>query len=353
MRTERLRATRAGDGGYADLVRAAARRTPLKAVDAALAYVTQSGVAELCGIMSDIDGWDLAPKRWLVGVDHCRSDPLALQHLQGLQAAQLRVHDGRYIVERKECSPRTSFHPKLYMFHGERGTEVIVGSGNLSHTGLRRGIEACVWIGGPVDEIQPVTDWFGELWAVATPLERVVEQYITAHGRLDNRREPVPLDEDEVPESASGRGNLSSVELRRLRVCKHFWIHGLTNPNRGGRPGNQLVMKRNSRVFFGFQAQEREPNTLIGHVGIRYGGRERPKCSLRFSDNRMDILTLPIPGNGGPECYDDEMLRFRRIGLQRFELVVGSTEAAREWQQASKEIGGSFRLKGGRSWGVY
>lgn len=138
---------------------------------------------------------------------------------------RLRVHDGRYIVERKRCSPRTSFHPKLYMFHSEKGTEIVVGSGNLSYTGLRRGVEAGALIGGAaVGEMQSVMDWFGELWTAATPLDQVVEKYVTAYGMLENRREPAPLDEDELPPGASGRGNLSGAELRRLRACEHFWM---------------------------------------------------------------------------------------------------------------------------------
>ena len=355
MHVERLRATRPGDGRYADLVRTAARLAPLRGVDATLAYATQSGVAELCDIVKNIDGWNAVPKRWLVGVDHCRSDPPALQHLQDLGKSQLRVHDGRYIVEQRRCSPRTSFHPKLYMFHGENRTEIVVGSGNLSYTGLRRGVEAGALIGGSaVGEMRAVMEWFDDLWGVAAPLAQVVEKYVAEYGRPENRREPAPLDEDEVPRGASGRGNLSGAELRRLRVCEHLWIRAVTNRNRGQtRPGNQLMMKRNSRVFFGFPAEEVEPDTLIGYVAIRHDGGGRADCSLRFSNNRMDVLTLPIPGKGGPASYDEETLHFRRIGLRRFELVVGSARDARRWKRESEKVGGSFRFNSGRTWGVY
>ena len=320
-----------------------------------VAYATQSGVAELCDIMKDVDGWDTVPKRWLVGVDHCRSDPPALRHLQDLGESQLRIHDGRYIVDRKGCSPRTSFHPKLYMFHSKNGTEAVVGSGNLSYTGLRRGVEAGAVIGcGPAGQMRSVLNWFGELWAAATPLDQIVEKYAAAYGMLENRREPAPLDEDEVPGDSTGRGNLLGAELRRLRVCEHLWIHAVRNRNRGpARPGNQLMMKRNSRVFFGFAAQDLERDRLIGHVAILHDGRERTNCSLRFSNNAMDVLTLPIPGSEGPVSYDDEVLCFRRIGIRRFELVVGTSQDARRWKQQSDRVGGSFRLKSGRTWGVY
>ena len=356
MRARELRATRSGDGRYADLVRAAAGRSPLTTVHAAVAYATQSGVAELCDVMGDVDGWRTARKEWLVGVDYCRSDPVALRHLQDLGDSEVRIYDGEYVVGRKGCSPRVSFHPKLYVFRGEGGLEAVVGSGNLSLTGLRRGVEAGVLVGcRRAEQMEPVLEWFGELWEASSSLNEIVQGYATAYGAMENRREPVPLEEDEVPESAGGRQQLSGAQLRRLRVCTCFWVDaGRLHENRGpGRPGNQLMLKRNSRVFFGFPARDLETDTAIGHVSISYEGRERRDCSLRFSNNSMDVLTLPIPGDGGPVAYDREVLGFRRTGVRRFELVVGAGQDVPGWRRRSEHIGGSFRMASGRAWGVY
>lgn len=355
MNVKKLCTTDAGDGTYAELIQRASRRMPLIGMDVAVAYATQRGVAELCDIMNDVDGWDSARKRWLVGVDYCRSDPPALGHLQTLRESEVRLHDGYYVVKQRGCAPRTSFHPKLYMFHSNGATEIVIGSGNLSYTGLRCGVEAGVAIGRERGgQTQSALGWFERLWSVAAPLGRVAAKYTAAYGTAENRREPAPLDEDEVPEGAARPGNLTASELRRLRVCEHFWIRFVRNRNRGpSKPGNQLIMKRNSRVFFGFPAEDLAPDTLIGRVALRFNDRECGDFSLRFSNNAMEVLTLPVPGREGPKSYDEEVLCFRRIGVRRFELVIGDARAARRWRQCSTKVGGLFRMRSGREWGVY
>ena len=354
MQARELGTTRPGDGRYAELIQVAARRSPLTTVRATVAYATQSGVAEFCDLMKGVEGWRTARKQWLVGIDYCRSDPLALRHLGTLGQSQVRIYDGRYVVNRSGCVPRVSFHPKLYVFGSENEREIVVGSGNLSHTGLMQGVEAAAVIGlSGGNEKSLVEKWFRELWKGSVPLDGVAESYAAAYGAVGNRREPVPLEEDEVPESATY--HLSGPELRRLRVCTHLWIDaGRLHENRGrGRPGNQLMMKRNSRVFFGFPARDVERDTSIGHVAVSYGGEVREDCSLRFSNNSMDVLTLPIPGRGGPEKYDRELLRFKQIGVRRFELAVGTAGDVRKWRRRSEAIGGAFEMTSGRPWGVY
>ena len=320
-----------------------------------MAYATQSGVAELCNAMGDVEGWGSAGKRWLVGIDHCRSDPVALMGLQRLGESEVRIHDGQYVVGRLGCVPRASFHPKLYIFHGRVGVEAVVGSGNLSCTGLTRGVEAGVLVGCERAELDSVLEWFNGLWAASTPLDEVVERYTAACDATENRRAPAPVEEDEVPENATGGRHLSAVQLRKLRVCRHLWIHaGRLHKNRGpGRPGNQLMMKRNSRVFFGFPAADLDPDTLVGRAAITYGGRELDDCSLRFSNNSMDVLTLPVPGDGGPPAYDEQVLCFRRTGVRCFELSVGSTGDGEKWRRRSERVSSAFRMTSGRAWGVY
>ena len=147
MQARELGTTRPGDGRYAELIQVAARRSPLTTVRATVAYATQSGVAEFCDLMKGVEGWRTARKQWLVGIDYCRSDPLALRHLGTLGQSQVRIYDGRYVVNRSGCVPRVSFHPKLYVFGSENEREIVVGSGNLSHTGLMQGVEAAAVIG--------------------------------------------------------------------------------------------------------------------------------------------------------------------------------------------------------------
>ena len=356
MRLRDIATTTANDGRYIQLIAAASRQSTLTRVHAAIAYATQTGVAELCGTMSGVDGWQAAEKKWLVGIDYCRSDPFALDHLQRLHGSELRVHDGAFVVRRTGCAPRTSFHPKLYMFHGREGIETVLGSGNLSYTGLKCGLEAGAIISCErIDQIQPVANWFESLWQVATPLGEISERYLIRYSATGNRTRPVPIDDDDVPESAKGSRQLSGSELRQLRICEYFWIQaGKLHKNRGPRrPGNQLMMKRNSRVFFGFQARDLNRDTTVGRIAVTYAGRTRGDCSLRFSNNSMDVLTLPIPGDGGPETYDQQTLCFRRTGVRCFELTVATPRDVQAWRRKSESIGGSFQMVGGRRWGVY
>lgn len=357
MQVQKLLATESGDRQYGDLLRDACTAVAPRQVRAALAYATQSGVAELCDALDGLAGWGAAQKQWLVGVDYCRSDPLALAHLEGLPHSAVRVHDGRFVVGRPGCNPRISYHPKLYLLTGDTVTATIVGSGNLSRTGLRFGVEAAASLRSREDaaELASVTSWYGRMWTAATPLPRIAAAYAGRYGAAENRRQPAPVEDDAAPESAGTRGQLTPEQLRQLRVCEHLWIEaGNLHANRGpGRPGNQLMLKRNTRVFFGFQARELQCDTLVGEVAIRFGNHDRPDCSLRFSNNSMDVLTLPIPGEGGPAEYDQEVLLFRRVGVRRFVLQVGTAADAASWRRRSDQIGGTHSMSSGRSWGVF
>lgn len=345
-----------GDGRYGELIRAASVSMPLVRLDVAVAYATHSGVADLCDLLSGSAAWASARKRWLVGIDHCRSDPDALSHLHSLPRSEVRIHDGAFVTGRHGCPPRVSFHPKLYMFYGRNGMASVVGSGNLSHTGLRVGIEAGVLVRAQERAaLIAVSRWYSGLWSHATPYPHIEDAYGREYRAYDNRRRPTPVEDDVVPEDAGTRGQLTAGQLKQLRVCQHLWIEaGNLHLNRGpGRPGNQLMLKRNMRVYFGFQASELAPDTAIGVVAIAYGAHTRPDCSLRFSNNSMDVLTLPLPGAGGPQKYDQEILLFRRTGLRRFELSVARSGDAARWRRESDRIGGLFSMSSGRRWGVF
>lgn len=356
MTIEQLLATDARDGRYMDMIRAAFDQTQPRQICAAVAYATNSGVAALDAALSDLQGWQEAEKRWLVGIDYCRSDPPALAHLDKLPYSNVRIFDGEFVSKRKGCVPRNSYHPKAYLLIGSNQSIAVVGSGNLSRTGLLQGIEAGVSISEtkPV-AIQDIQHWFKNNWQTATSFKKIEEKYGKQHGSLENRRHPMAFEDDAVPESASRAHQLSPSELRKLRVCRHLWIEaGNITRNRGPNlPGNQLMMKRNSRVFFGFEASDLEQDTLVGYATIQFGDNAQKPCSLRFSNNSMDVLTLPVPGSEGPVEYDNQTLHFEQTGVRTFGLSIGSRADARRWQSRSETIDGKLKMKGGRRWGVY
>ena len=87
---------------------------------------------------------------------------------------------------------------------------------------------------------------------------------------------------------------------------------------------------------------------------VALGEHLRPSCRpLRFSNNSMDVPTLPVPGQEGPGEYDRKTLHFEQIGLREFELTIGRPADVRRWKQRSASIAGGFGMKGGRRWSVY
>lgn len=353
--TATLLATTPNDGRYADLIRDAVASARPTRILGALAYATHSGVAELNDALQDVKAWRNASKQWLVGIDHCRSDPVALAHLDSAPRSSLRIFDGAHVCRTPGCVPCSSYHPKLYLLRGGAHPATIVGSGNLSRTGLRYGVEAAAAIAGKDVKAEGITKWFRATWRTATPFDEIAEQYAKQHASLDNRRHPAPTEDDATPQSALKGGQLGPADLRRLRVCSHLWVEaGQLTRNRGpSQPGNQLMMKRNSRVFFGFSAADLPQNSAVGSIAIRYGSDTRSDCPLRFSDNSMDVLTLPVPGDGGPDAYDHKTLHFKRVDVRTFVLTIGGSKATGRWQRRSVTVGGAHRMKSGRRWGVY
>ena len=349
----RLLATHANDGRYLKLIQSAYEQTKPERVCAAVAYATHTGVAELDDVLSSLSGWRGAKKQWLIGVDYCRSDPLALAHLSSLPESSVRIFDGEFVATRNGCVPRYSFHPKAYLLLGSSKSAAVVGSGNLSRTGLQFGVEAAALVRNN-SAIADIKKWFCTQWSAATALTEIREPYREQYESIANRRNPQASEDDALPESATKGAQLKPHELRKLRVCRHLWIEaGNVTRNRGKKqPGNQLMMKRNTRVFFGFPATDRPRNSAIGEVTIELGGQRTHGRPLRFSHNSMDVLTLPVPEEG--EAYDQETLHFEQIGVRVFRLTIGSRHDVRLWKKRSKTIEGAFQMKsGGRQWGVY
>jgi hypothetical protein len=57
---------------------------------------------------------------------------------------------------------------------------------------------------------------------------------------------------------------------------------------------------------------------------------------MRFGNNHMDKLNLPIPGELGPPTYENQTLLFERTG-DIFDLCIGSPQEIIEWKRLSME----------------
>lgn len=334
-------------------------------LDVAVAYITSSGFRELNNVLGETlgDRWRTLNKRWVTSFDYMRTEPSALRSIRELPRSSVRIHNSN-IVDRPGCIPATPFHPKVFITKGRQGERVLAGSGNLSRSGLCRGHEAGVAIGAskrlrPEDAptrkaITSYKSWFSALWRASDLCDdALLAAYAAKYRSTPNLKNPAVTEDDVLPIHPN---QLTAEDLRKLRVCENFWIEaGNITKNLGpNRPGNQLMMKRLSRVFFGVPPVDVPQNSPLTHLTIAFGGHEGRPCSLTFSDNGMDKLTLPAPALFGPPKYDNENLLFRRINADTYALELGTAADKRAWVRWSKAIQANFSMSsGGRKWGVF
>lgn len=348
-----------------DAIEAILRSGNVERIDVAVAYVTTGGAYDLVkrAVSTLGNSWDAIPKRWLTSFDYCRTEPTALDYLLSVPNSSIRIHDAEFCVGHNGA-PRVPFHPKAFLIRTDQRHFVLAGSGNMSRSGLSRGIEAGFFVSvsrnvpdepTATEALARMRTWFNRAWNDAANL---VPDWLPNYRNIFEHREnliaPTPT-EDDVAATYSGHGALSAKDLQRLRLCEHFWIYaGNVTRNRGpGVPGNQLMMKRLSRVFFGFSPEVIPENSHIGDVSIRFNGGAIGMFSLTYSDNKMDKLVLPIPGSGGPISYDKMYLLFRRTGPRTFDLTLGNKTLKSQWAKRSASIGGAFQMSSGREWGVF
>ena len=342
-------------------------QTPnLQIMEVAAAYITSGGADDLLTTLNARLGPHngSVQKRWITSFDYCRTEPVALDALLSLPSSQVRIFDPESCLAH-QGTPRIPFHPKAFLFRSVQFDCVLAGSGNVSRSGLSRGVEAGLVL--TIDRLSATVEptarasisslqgWFGATWAGATLLDApLLARYQALYERAANLKNPIPT-EDDILAGHTGTGALSETDLRKLRVCRNLWIEtGNITKNRGAAlPGNQLMMKRLSRVFFGFDARTLPENSHVGDIAISYNGHHEKYYSLTYSDNKMDKLVLPIPGSDGPTAYDNVCLLFRRVGPRRFELSVGSATDRSSWMKRSKLIEGAFKMSSGREWGVF
>lgn len=340
-------------------------------LDVPVAYAVLGGVRLLEERLSTDPQWTKVEKRFLVGIDWFRSEPLALDALAKLPKASIRVVDGKRVVDLPGCRPVRSYHPKAFIFSRDwpstgGAAGCLLGSGNLSRNGLSLGHELDLWscstgaTGDVVSALDDIYTWFEGLWSTSTPYRKIRETYRTkfeAHQRTDAR---ATTDDDSVPEAIVRQRGLKPDDLVILRSFDNLWIDtGSMYSNLGeGRSGNQLELRRYTRVFFGFPARDLPQNSAIGGIAIVLGGTIHPDRHLRYGDNQMDKLDLPVPA-GAAIDYRNQAVLFTRevgpLGQVRFKMkLAGNGEGAR-WRATSKRLSTLFKFAGAstREFGVF
>ena len=310
-------------------------------------------------------------KRFLVGIDWFRSEPVALDALSALPGASVRVVDGERVVDIPGCRPVRSYHPKAFVFRKDWPSTdgligCLVGSGNLSRNGLSVGHELDLWscsVGSSADVIASLSDihdWFESLWASATPYSAIRNRYrprFEAHQRTSSR---ATTDDDAAPEVLERQRGLKGDDLVVIRSFDNLWIDtGSMYSNLGpGVSGNQIDLRRYTRVFFGFPPSDLPKNAAIGGIPVVYGGTVYPDRHLRYGNNEMDKLNLPVPATGTIDYRNKTLLFTRTVGPNgsvRFTMEIGQAGDRSKWRTRSRRAKTAFKFGGGsqREFGVF
>ncbi len=359
-------------GRYTDLFKNAIKAGEFDALDVAVAYATVGGVAVLTDVLANSlgDRWLGMNKRWLVGIDWCRSDPPALSQLTQLEMSEVRVPDGSALVKRKAgCQPSVTYHPKLFVLRGPEAIAVISGSGNLSANGMLRGCECgsllieasqkktrqtsgmASDLGKP-SIVAPLQGWFDRAWTRGAKYPSIARAYETICRKRAKDEVLVPTDDDSVARYANG---LTAIQLQQLRTFDHLWIEsGALGANLGrGKPGNQLDMKRFTRVYFGAAADDLPPETPIDDLTLIWDGAPHTHRTLKFGDNKMDKLNVPPVGQRGDRYYEGKTLLFTRVRSHVFDFKVGDEAQKESWRRLSERSGVLMPNIKTREWGLF
>lgn len=356
-------------GRVREVITSVASSVRFNRMRAAVAYASLIGCEDLDTVLRKANSaWKKAEKKWLLSIDYGHTDPRAIRYLRGLPRSEVRIHDGKNLLQRR-LMPAASFHPKTFVFDrvggtGTRTLGFVLGSANLTSGGLGSNIEHVVGmrfaapIGrhernlfGPVSSFE---EWWDLAWMTADP---ATATFLTNYEgmrrkyrpRVRDRRGPAPRRTLPAPVS-------QMRTFARWEKANCFWIEtGNLYKNRGkNAPGNQLDARRGTRVYFGFPYRDVLRDTKLGEVEMKYGNRKaQSDRSIWFGNNSMDKIHLPVPGLSGPAKYDNAVVHFRRVNPGEFTLSLGNRRTFASWRRRSQKQGLLNRLGGGRRFGFY
>jgi len=367
FRYELAQQGRGNEGVVLGLVATAAANPAFDRIRASYAYASSGGAVELTRALSSaMRQWDSSTKQWLISFDWGHTDPAALRLLAALPNSEVRIPFAEEVLG-ANLRPRTCFHPKTALFDirlqpASHPLAVAMGSANMTVSGLRTGHEdlsVAIWTGGRLGRVEQLL--LDGMAAERRRLDDVWRRASRLTPSLLTRYEALRPGRRFQTEDASGRARqveqgltLTFERAAQLQAARSLWVRiDYVVANLGaGRPGNQIDLARGSRVFFGFTPEPVPRNSLFGAVEISIGTGSAVR-NMRFGNNQMDKLDLPLPGAPNPAAYNNRALRFDRTAPGKFRLRVGSPAEAAQWKARSDARGTTFTMNSGRQWGVF
>ena len=227
---------------------------------AMFAFASFKGARLLTTAISEsLPNWRRTRKRWVISVDGGITEPEALRFLLRLQRSEVRVPDGHEML-RRGLRPVNRFHPKTILLEAAEGAfrpvAIAVGSANLTCSGLCFGHEHTLLAG--LDHLDGVPAGIAAgLESLHTMLEStptIDEDFVDRYAAIRPARPSLPEEDRRSEHILQDRSAIAAVEAAALARASGLWVQvDYVVPNRGpNEEGNQIDLKRGTRVFFGF-----------------------------------------------------------------------------------------------------
>lgn len=331
----------------------------------AAAYATEAGATVFAGSLAGSwSQFEDAKKIFVVGLDYGLTEPEALEYLCDMKGAECRVFELERTLASRLRPKVQAYHPKVFAFFDRPGPNLskraggIIGSVNLTARALTENLESYVHFDIRRSD-KGGAEWFSRFKRFQSDLIRssslVTSEVISRYRKVRPSRPPIaPARETLQPTLPSS--DLDESTLLALRGARYLWTQTLTIVrNRGrGNHGNQVDLKRGARVFFDPSARLNvQKNQPLGDFIIELDGHVGPPCSMRFGDNGMDKMNLPLPETkSSQDGYEHADLVWERIGPKRFRLIVSRN--SKRWRKAAEKAGNvRDYANSNRKWGFF
>lgn len=285
-------------------------------------------------------------KTVVTSLDFGLTEPEALEFWSRVANCSVLVA-GTAQLEDGSLTPRSAFHPKLYLFDGPDGAVgSLTGSANLTSRGLTINSEVA-WFETEHRDM-PATDAAWE--AAIEPAVPLTDEILDAYRALRRRAIAArPIDEFEpVPEPAIGRLSLyRPFSEARINPSRYRFMWVQSRGMQGG-AGTQLELPRGSHRFFGANYTDYD-FARVDHIAepVLVAGRKRwrDRPLTWHGDNAMERINLPSHAMGGFR-YEDSLIMFRRLAQNTYELRVHpwNSDSARAYVEASRLADLVFRV---------
>lgn len=312
------------------------------------AYASLAGLEDAIGALASATSWQSVQKQWIIGIHNGITEPIAIEHLAGLTASEVRLFSSTGRIDMAALYANEKLHAKAIQLCSKDQDLIVLGSANATRAALGTqctNYEAGVSVSlakGP--ERGQFSSWFGKLWKqgiAVTPA--IIDRYSDLrHDLLSNNRIVLPR-LDEMPQAQIGHRN-------------HLWIEAGAM---SGGDRNQIEFGPGLATFFGPLRR-----TSVD-LRLRWRGIERGDRPLSYKTTQWGTeiwrFSLITSNQGGPS-FPDQIIHFTRHSDVRggyFEIAVatpGSNQATQWWQMANR--GGTIAWTGtgpgsGREYGIY